>query len=952
VFLILIAFALRSHNLGGREFWFDEAVSANVSSLGWEGALTHLRSEPFEHPPLYYLALYPWQQLVGTSEFAFRFFSVFWGVLFVPLQYILVKRLTKRRSEQLGRLAAFLAAVSPFLVAYSQEARMYTLVPCLALLVLLTYQSALERKRHPVGWPIYVLLMAVGLATHYFFALIWVTITIDLLLTSLQEQRIRKWGLVVQGLVLLTVVIWLVAAPGLRSSLARIWEGEAVFSLAYKLDKIMPTLMLADTGGGAVPLAAHVLAFGGWLLVLLGAWWSRAGRVLTVQAWRLLLLLLAVPLVASLLIPYHVIGRHLAYTLTALLIFIALALTALKEWGRPYLAAGTLACLLFLTYGLVVHYGLSNGHFGQAMDYIDRRAQPGDVLVLSQPAQHPLVTYYNDGSWPVRYVPPGTVPPTPGEVADYLGAISYWRSRLWLGPLGAWTADPEHLVGHWLATNAFQAEKTWLPDSSSVALYLNGDADLAAAGADRFTWGGKIRMVGLMTSPLELVPGEAIRLRFHWQASMDLERRYAVLLSLTDGRDLVWAERRSEPCCGWCPTDRWSIGHLQQDQHALLIPPGTPPGSYHLNVAWIPLDGGAPLQAEEEGRRVEQVTAADVTVRSTMGQAEEPWILPNALQATFGQEITLLGYEPAEIDARVGESLHLETHWRAQTAPTGSYILVMELLDRAGQVTARWESMPSSESDPTDLWRVGDYRRGQHQLPLPSTLEPGDYRLQISLVSSSGARLELSGENPRELLGGLVTWRHPLDGRTLPLASVQVVDRPRMFALPAMDHPLDVTVGRRAHLVGYDLDLSQAHPSGQVHLTLYWQASGPMVRPFKVFTHLIDDRNTIWAQHDASPGAGCCPANTWVEGEVIVDDHTLSLGADLPPGTYSLVAGLYDEATANRLPVYDFAGNPLPDDRMLIEIVTLEPGSVDPSTGPQVRLDCRLYIPLLRRSDP
>ena len=51
-----------------------------------------------------------------------------------------------------------------------------------------------------------------------------------------------------------------------------------------------------------------------------------------------------------------------------------------------------------------------------------------------------------------------------------------------------------------------------------------------------------------------------------------------------------------------------------------------------------------------------------------------------------------------------------------------------------------------------------------------------------------------------------------------------------------------------------------------------------MVRPFKVFTHLLDAEGNIWAQHDAHPGGGCCPANTWVEDEVIMageDDEFL-----------------------------------------------------------------------------
>ena len=957
VVLIALAFALRVHDLGGREFWFDEALTANISGLGWEGAVTHLRSEPFEHPPLYFLSLYPWQQLAGTSEFAFRFYSVFWGVLFVPLLYILVKRLAALHRERLGRLAALLATFSPFMVAYSQEARMYTLLPCLALLALLSFQSALQREERPGWWLAYIALVAIGMATHYYFALIWVANTLYLLLEHPRDRRVWVWGIAIQALFLLTVSIWLIAAPGVRSSLARVWQGETAFSLAYKLGKVMPTLMLAQVEGKEVPLVAHILAAGGWMLALVGVWWSRRGQVLIFQAWRLLLLFLVVPLAASLLIPYGVLGRHLGYTLVALLTFMALGLFALKRRGRFWLAVGILVYLLFSTYGLVTHYTLSNGDLGRGIAYIDERGRPGDLVVLSQPLQHPLVTYYNDEGWPVRYLPSNATPLTPAEVDDALNTISQTHSRLWLGPAGAWTADPELLVEQWLAANTFQAGKIWFPDSSSVALYFTRDEGLAAVKVGRFIWGGRIRLQSLSAGPLQAAAGDALRLRFHWRAGIDLDERYVVRVSLVGDKGLTWAERHSEPCGGWCPTNTWKAGNAHRDQHALLIPPGTPPGTYHLQVTWLPLDGGPALQAEGDGQHVGQVTIAQVTVLRPQGESSEPWALPNPLQATFGGQVTLLGYQPAAVEARLGEIIHLETHWRAETTPTQDYTLSLELMDRWGQVAASWQSTPSVDFCPTDTWQPGEYLRGRQHLLLPSTLLPGRYRLRIALVSPDGGRLALTGESPRQALGGLAAWQGRLQGQHLTLASIYVLDRPRQFNLPTVTHTIRATVGRRARLVGYDLDLSQAHPGGQVLLTLYWQAGGPMVRPFKVFSHLIDTNEVIWAQHDAPPGGGCCPANTWVEGEVIVDEHPIPLGADLVPGAFQLAVGMYDEETASRLPAYDAAGNQLPYDRVQIGVVPVKPGAAIAKEGtaltkPQFDFDYVIYLPVLQKAKP
>ncbi|MEW5958619.1 MAG: hypothetical protein AB1801_12885, partial [Chloroflexota bacterium] len=44
------------------------------------------------------------------------------------------------------------------------------------------------------------------------------------------------------------------------------------------------------------------------------------------------------------------------------------------------------------------------------------------------------------------------------------------------------------------------------------------------------------------------------------------------------------------------------------------------------------------------------------------------------------------------------------------------------------------------------------------------------------------------------------------------------------------------------------------------------------------------------------------PTNLWETGEVVIDDITLSL-ADVPPGEYTPVVGLYDLTSGVRLAV-------------------------------------------------
>src|SRR5512139_1322379 len=119
--LVLLAFALRVHRLGAQSLWYDEAVTAQVASRG-VAELTRWTAEDIQ-PPLYYYVVAAWARILGAgrpSEWALRFPSVAFGVLTVPLTWAVGRRLMGRGA---GVAAAWLTALHPLYVYYSQEAR-------------------------------------------------------------------------------------------------------------------------------------------------------------------------------------------------------------------------------------------------------------------------------------------------------------------------------------------------------------------------------------------------------------------------------------------------------------------------------------------------------------------------------------------------------------------------------------------------------------------------------------------------------------------------------------------------------------------------------------------------------------------------------------------------------------------------------------------------------------
>jgi hypothetical protein len=107
-----------------------------------------------------------------------------------------------------------------------------------------------------------------------------------------------------------------------------------------------------------------------------------------------------------------------------------------------------------------------------------------------------------------------------------------------------------------------------------------------------------------------------------------------------------------------------------------------------------------------------------------------------------------------------------------------------------------------------------------------------------------------------------------------------------------------------ANLIGYRVERPAR---GQVRVTLYWWAAGVPAQSYTVFTHVLDAEGEFVAGHDSFPANGDAPTHTWVTGRVYADMHLIELPDGLPPGTYQVVAGMYD-FNLNRLVATDADG--------------------------------------------
>ena len=132
-----------------RGIWLDEAISIHQARLSLHDLFRNLYNGD-RQPPLYHLTLWLTIRAFGDGEFAVRLPSLIAGTLVIPVLYELGRELYDRRT---GLLAAAFAAVSPVLIWYAQEVRMYEFVALFGLLALLTQLRVIRNRAWATGRP-------------------------------------------------------------------------------------------------------------------------------------------------------------------------------------------------------------------------------------------------------------------------------------------------------------------------------------------------------------------------------------------------------------------------------------------------------------------------------------------------------------------------------------------------------------------------------------------------------------------------------------------------------------------------------------------------------------------------------------------------------------------------------------------------------------------------------
>jgi uncharacterized membrane protein len=465
VAIFILALALRLIDIGRRPFWLDEIFTLLRVNLS-PGALVH-DSFINHHMPSFFLLLSPLTSL-GDPQVWLRVPSAAFGAASVMLVYLIAREISGKMA---GLFAALVLCMSPTAVAFSQEARSYTMEMSLILVALfgvaklaMDVPSASLPWRHPrsaiAAWLLFVAGSA-GALDVLGDGLPWL-LTANLIgailiwQSSYRKRLLQNLLLADACIVLLTAPFYVLMAttqdkgfvdsvmwiPPL--SLARLWYDVSSIYLMRIADSVSFRLMDVPT-----PKAVMWLIEAGLIVAAgLGAWRLRGRPALFAVVVLSLLVLPSSLILISIWRPV-LLPRYILWSAAPFAILVGIGSGfAVQRFSRRGQLVFAAAVSVLLLVNLLPYYGAeTKPRWDIAAKLLAQDVAPGDVVFLNDQGALPILR---------AYLPPGSAAVV---LADSDGDLAHARAaqaagkRVWvvLGHAGQSRATSHELPAMYAA---------------------------------------------------------------------------------------------------------------------------------------------------------------------------------------------------------------------------------------------------------------------------------------------------------------------------------------------------------------------------------------------------------------------------------------------------------------------------------------------------------------------
>jgi mannosyltransferase len=417
--LTALSIYVRTRAISG-SFWMDEGLSVGISSYPLTEIPHVLRQDG--SPPLYYLLLHLWMSFAGRDETAVHWLSLIFSLLTIPAALWAGWSLWGKRA---GLLGAALCALNPFLTAYGEEARMYSLMALLALLASACYLHAFVYRRRAFV-PAFALLQALMLYTHgwgIFYGIGAALALVPIWRASEDRRKLLTDAVAAFGAAAILYLPWVPTLLYQAAHTAAPWDNKPRFGAPIQISR---GLMGGDRASVALALA------GGFGVAMLLRERRARGDGTRLSIFALIAIPVVTLAVAWLLSQFSPawVTRYFAAVLGPLLLLLALGLARARWLG--------IAALAFVVIFWINPTSYVDGYKSDVRDIgaqVGAQLHAGDLVLVGQPEQTPLVWYYMPAGLRFASTAGAVSDPRHMNWVDALDRLQQARPQATLGPL-------------------------------------------------------------------------------------------------------------------------------------------------------------------------------------------------------------------------------------------------------------------------------------------------------------------------------------------------------------------------------------------------------------------------------------------------------------------------------------------------------------------------------------
>lgn len=895
-FLTFIATIIRISDLTGRSMWLDDGYTLARIVAPWSSILSGVMpflGSPYTdmHPPVFFVLLKTLSIFSGFSEYALKLFPVFWGILIVPLSFILAKRMFSYRA---GAVAAILATLSPAYQWFSHDLRMYSMAICLTAFSTYCAYRWIEQRlagQPSRWWMVWLAAAVVSLSTHYLLVSVVLLQALVILLAHLntiRSPRLRKVSII-------TVVGTVIA--GLIVSYVVLQLGKLTFSpptpllelTRYVLDGMLYGLNASDPTNSFICWSFAAVCLIGLYLTVKQRNQSRVyGAVLlfTVAVGVIILNNIAISLAS-----FYIDIRYFVTASPALHVLFSIAIMRIWDlrntnaamanskpirlwvkWNLPVMAACVALAVAIMahTHGLVwtfIRTPFWQDDWRSMAAYIRDNYRDGDVLLSSPNVPYESLKIYLSDV-PITYL---------YTLEAHTNTASVKKpDRIWYAR--SVKADPRELdasirryykrirVGMNSRTDIIELYLYEVsaplyasipPSATVIPAEGNHDSSLPQMVAYEVQPGNRYNPLPNYLLSLYWRPGEASN-----------ENPYKLSVRIHSVDNASWADWFMPAGLNAAP-EEWKGVRLFRVDYQVPIPVGLPSQPYSMQLD---------LRLGEKAEAVHTVT-----LPLTQEEVSCCLRLPN-WQAFSKSASSSVQWQSSDVNLvkaeyntafRPGDIAPVNITWQLKHPANVEWHTTLELSGLTGGVVATTTSSASPVVPSVTKWSVGESVRTMYALKLPHGVQPGYYRLTIRRHSA----------DDREI-----------DGTTLGFVSVQ--DYPPAPLVTAIPNRVNGRAGAFT-LMGYGIE-QPVERNVTLAYHVYWRVDEKPDEDGILYLHVLTPDGKLVAQDDNPPESGKRSTLSYRSGDGIDQIHRIVLPADTPKGNYKLYVGIYNRDNKER----------------------------------------------------